>query len=234
MMHIKPVPLLDPHTARNQCKLIWDSAAGPRNTLPVKKKVGFVSESSQTVASSFSQSRYPRRNSLVATRISFYEDRTETIPSEEIPDTESKVQVKISFDDHATTTFEYEGEEAALETYLEEHPDEKEEAESVNIVNGVTETSDAHLMNDSPAVPLEPETHMKSNTVLGTSGGGLTSYKSKIQTQDFQFGMSPEPEVTYSMPELEQEEPESIDLLPADDNELDAFSAEVDKADMLF
>ncbi|XP_053380622.1 uncharacterized protein LOC128546151 isoform X2 [Mercenaria mercenaria] len=142
--------------------------------------------------------------------------------------------VKISFDDHATTTFEYEGEEAALETYLEEHPDEKEEAESVNIVNGVTETSDAHLMNDSPAVPLEPETHMKSNTVLGTSGGGLTSYKSKIQTQDFQFGMSPEPEVTYSMPELEQEEPESIDLLPADDNELDAFSAEVDKADMLF
>lgn len=38
------------------------------------------------------------------------------------------LQLKISFDDHATTTFEYEGEESALQNYLMEHPDEKEEA----------------------------------------------------------------------------------------------------------
>lgn len=43
----------------------------------------------------------------------------------------------------------------------------------------------------------------------------------------------PEPEITYSIPEPE-DNPEGIDLLPADDSELDAFSAEVDKADMLF
>lgn len=36
-------------------------------------------------------------------------------------------QVKISFDDHATTTFEYEGEESALQNYLIDHPEEKEE-----------------------------------------------------------------------------------------------------------
>lgn len=46
--------------------------------------------------------------------------------------------------------------------------------------------------------------------------------------------MTSEPEVT-SMPELEnQEESESIDLLPADESELDAFSAELEKSDMLF
>lgn len=78
------------------------------------------------------------------------------------------LQVKISFDDHATTTFEYEGEEAALQTYLQEHPDEKEEADNDNIVNGVSLTVD-----ESSVVPPEPETHMKSNTVLGSSGGKL-------------------------------------------------------------
>jgi hypothetical protein len=77
------------------------------------------------------------------------------------------LKVKISFDDHATTTFEYEGEEAALETYLQEHPDEKDLAENESIVNGVSETI------DEPVVPSEPETHMKSNTVLGTGGGML-------------------------------------------------------------
>ena len=38
-------------------------------------------------------------------------------------------QVKISFDDHATTTFEYEGEESALQNYLREHPEETDEVD---------------------------------------------------------------------------------------------------------
>jgi len=37
--------------------------------------------------------------------------------------------VKISFDDHATTTFEYEGEESALQNYLREHPEETDEVD---------------------------------------------------------------------------------------------------------
>lgn len=42
-----------------------------------------------------------------------------------------------------------------------------------------------------------------------------------------------EPDIAYTV-EPEEEEVAPIDLLPADDAELDAFSAEVDKSDMLF
>ena len=66
--------------------------------------------------------------------------------------------------------------------------------------------------------------------------GALTSYKSKMQTQEFQFGMNLEPEepqYNYREPDEEVDE-NSMQLLPADENELDTFSAEVGKADMLF
>lgn len=82
------------------------------------------------------------------------------------------MQVKISFDDHATTTFEYEGEDSALESYLAEHPEEREEAlKQEDGVNGISDGPAVGTMNEAPSIPLEPETHMKSNTVLGTSGG---------------------------------------------------------------
>jgi len=38
------------------------------------------------------------------------------------------LQVKIQFAEHATTTHEYENEESALQNYLMDHPEEKEEA----------------------------------------------------------------------------------------------------------
>jgi hypothetical protein len=86
---MKSGPMFDPQSARNQCKLIWDSASGPRNKLPVKKKVGFTSDSSVTVKESLTQSRVPRRNSLVATRISFYEERPEPQTDDEVIQMES-------------------------------------------------------------------------------------------------------------------------------------------------
>ena len=65
--------------------------------------------------------------------------------------------------------------------------------------------------------------------------GALTNYKSKMQI-DFQFGVPTESsdDVDYE-PEPEPEvDPDSLQLLPADENELDMFSAEASKADMLF
>ena len=66
--------------------------------------------------------------------------------------------------------------------------------------------------------------------------GAFTNYKSKMQI-DYQWGVPTESDdsVTYE-PEQEQEEvdPDSLQLLPAAESDLDMFSAEVGKADMLF
>ena len=54
---------------------------------------------------------------------------------------------------------------------------------------------------------------------------------------DFQFGVPTESsdDDIFLEPEPNHEvDPDSLQLLPADENELDAFSAEVSKADMLF
>lgn len=144
-------------------------------------------------------------------------------------------QLKISFDDHATTTFEYAGEEAALESYLQEHPEEREEAlkqeEEINSimeeVNNVDPTKDSPRRSEQDA--------LKSNTVIGQPTGALINYKSKMQI-DFQFGVpteSSDDDVSFE-PEPELVDPDSLQLLPADENELETFSAEVNKADMLF
>ena len=80
-------------------------------------------------------------------------------------------QLKISFDDHATTTFEYDREEAALEAYLEEHPEEREEAlrqEEEEVSSVVSDINDDPT-KDSPR-HSESET-LKSNTVIGQPTG---------------------------------------------------------------
>lgn len=146
-----------------------------------------------------------------------------------------KTQLKISFDDHATTTFEYDREEAALEAYLDEHPEEREAAlRQEEEVNSVVDE-----VNDDPTKDStrhsESET-LKSNTVIGQPTGAFTNYKSKMQI-DFQFGVPTESshdDILFE-PESEHEvDPDSLQILPAQENELDAFSAEVSKADMLF
>ena len=78
------------------------------------------------------------------------------------------LQVKISFDDHATTTFEYEGEESALENYLQEHPEEREEVQKQE--EDVATHSTEELLHDSPRAPDPDVSAMKSNTVIGSSG----------------------------------------------------------------
>ena len=66
--------------------------------------------------------------------------------------------------------------------------------------------------------------------------GAFTNYKSKMAI-DFQFGVpteSSDDDILFE-PEPEPEvDPDSLQLLPAQENDLDAFSAEVSKADMLF
>lgn len=147
-----------------------------------------------------------------------------------------KDKLKIQFDDHATTTFEYAGEEEALEEYLKEHPNEREEA--LQQEHEMNSDGIATEMNDEPnkdSPRLSESDSLRSNTVIGQPTGALTNYKSKMQI-DFQFGVPTESDddVVYE-PEPEQEvDPDSLQLLPADDNELDTFSAEVSKADMLF
>ncbi|KAL4218711.1 hypothetical protein ACF0H5_021299 [Mactra antiquata] len=143
-------------------------------------------------------------------------------------------KAKIMFAENAPTTFEYEDEETALEKYLMEHPEERDEAmRQEDEINGVIVEPKEELLHDSPrAPPMEPDTTMKSNTIIGSSAGGFTSYKSKIQVEEFQFGKTPEPEPEYFAPEPDQVTGDAFDLLPAEEN--DTFSAEVDKADMLF
>lgn len=147
-----------------------------------------------------------------------------------------KNQLKIAFDDHATTTFEYKGEEAALEEYLDRHPEEREEAllqEQESNSDSIAQEQNEEAVRESPRLPDTDA--LRSNTVIGQPTGALTNYKSKMQI-DFQFGVPTESsdDVDYE-PEPEPEvDPDSLQLLPADENELDMFSAEASKADMLF
>lgn len=161
----------------------------------------------------------------------------EVVPEKSPYKKTKKKKLKISFDDHATTTFEYAGEEAALEEYLKEHPQEREEAlrqeEEINSDSVTLEQMNDDPTKDSPRL-AEPDA-LRSNTVIGQPTGAFTNYKSKMQI-DFQFGVPTESDddVIYE-PEPEHEvDPDSMQLLPADENELDTFSAEVSKADMLF
>lgn len=89
--------MFEPHMTRNQCKLIWDSAThGPRHKLPGKKKVAFLRTQEPNGTGALSHNRQ-KRNSLVATRISFYEDRNEVETNEESSPESPGVQVNISF-----------------------------------------------------------------------------------------------------------------------------------------
>lgn len=81
-------------------------------------------------------------------------------------------QAKIAFDDHAITTFEYEDEESALEKYLIDHPEEREEAmRQEDEMNGVIMEPSEPLKDSPRAPPAEPEVTMKSNTIIGSAGG---------------------------------------------------------------
>jgi len=147
----------------------------------------------------------------------------------------------LKFDDTATKTFEYEAEASALEAYLQEHPEERADAkrqaeEEEGDVSPTQVRLTQDLLNDGAPESADTSS-MKSNTVIGiTSSGALTNYKSKYQVEDFQFGQSSEPDI-YMGNEYETSddvEDQGTQLLPADESELDTFSAETGKADLLF
>ncbi|XP_052788901.1 uncharacterized protein LOC128223665 [Mya arenaria] len=147
-----------------------------------------------------------------------------------------KVKGKISFSE-LPQTHEYEGEESALANYLIQHPEEKEDVlkQEEEVVNGV-DGGQEDLLNDSPRNPDQPDTSIKANTVISHNTGALTSYKSKMQTEDFQFGMRlAEPEPVVMDNRDEEVDPGSLQLLPASESEVDAFSRELGTVtDMLF
>ncbi|KAK3589813.1 hypothetical protein CHS0354_015818 [Potamilus streckersoni] len=149
-----------------------------------------------------------------------------------------QLKLKLQFNDTATSTYEYEAEELALERYLVDHPDEKAEVEKEKLEILAMESSSSST--DEPDTDIHhgkevvKAVSLKTNTVL-TAGGSLSNYKSKMQV-DFKFGIDHQEE-----PEPEEVEEEPIDLnsqqlLPAQESELEAFSAEAQgrASDMLF
>lgn len=84
----------------------------------------------------------------------------------------SVFQLKIAFDDHATTTFEYKGEEAALEEYLDRHPEEREEAlqqEQESNSDSIAQEQNEEAVRESPRLPDTDA--LRSNTVIGQPTG---------------------------------------------------------------
>ncbi|XP_071154153.1 triadin-like isoform X1 [Mytilus edulis] len=120
---------------------------------------------------------------------------------------------------------EYQSEGAALHDYLAQNPHEEVEAKKQHEETTVTMSLGGSLGDESsddvdePTTPREDST-IKSNTPLGgLSAGELTNYRSKYQTEDFQFGMSfSEPEPEPKKEEVEIEDYENRDIQPADED----------------
>ncbi|XP_063424716.1 uncharacterized protein LOC134708254 isoform X1 [Mytilus trossulus] len=120
---------------------------------------------------------------------------------------------------------EYQSEGAALHDYLAQNPHEEVEAKKQHEETTVTMSLGGSLGDESsddvdePTTPREDGT-IKSNTPLGgLSAGELTNYRSKYQTEDFQFGMSfSEPEPEPKKEEVEIEDYENKDFQPADED----------------
>lgn len=130
---------------------------------------------------------------------------------------------------------EYQSENAALKDYLEQNPHEVEEAkkeEEVLTLGGFLQDESSDDV-DEPTTPREEET-IKSNTPLSHTSGELTNYRSKYQTEDFQFGMSfNEPEPETKKEEAESLDNEDMDLCPADENSTINYT-DSSISDMLF
>lgn len=144
---------------------------------------------------------------------------------------------KIQFHDDLKL-HEYQSEDAALKDYLEQYPHETEEAKKqeeavvMNLAGSFGDESSDDV--DDPVTPRE-ESSIKSNTPLGHTGE-FTNYKSKYQTEEFQFGMSfsePEPEQKKDDTKEEEFDPENMDLRPADEDSTINYT-DSSISDMLF
>ncbi|XP_060070091.1 proteoglycan 4-like [Ylistrum balloti] len=151
-----------------------------------------------------------------------------------------KTKLKISFNDQATATHEYQSENAALHDYLVIHPKEEEEvkkeAEEEKPVIKLEDFEYADESSDdvaeTPRSGGPGDSSIRSNTPLsgaGTFGG----YKSKMSV-DFEFGMSMVEEPPVASPDPDPvEDSEETDILPIADD--DTFNwTDNSSADLLF
>ncbi|GFO49001.1 hypothetical protein PoB_007550600 [Plakobranchus ocellatus] len=154
-------------------------------------------------------------------------------------------QVNIHFNDLRTETFEYPSEEAALEHYLEAHPHDTEDLVFLDSTGGGPGESSDDVDDDDRIetidifeTPMTPrgnseEDLLKSNTSLSSSGS-LQSYRGRFQ-EDFEFGsrlLEPEP-VKQPQVEVEQEDPDSMMLRPAQEEDTSTWSS-TGTSDLLF
>nr|XP_034300649.1 pinin [Crassostrea gigas] len=143
--------------------------------------------------------------------------------------------LRIQFDDKAVSTHEYQSETSALAQYLEENPHEKDVVEKEQA--DIEQTSISLDLENSESSDDVVETPrdtvaMKSNTAIGA--GELSNYKSKIQLEEFQFGMSmAEPEPSLATTQETEVNPDDLDLLPAEDENSIHFTG-TETSDMLF
>ncbi|XP_069121401.1 nucleolar protein dao-5-like [Argopecten irradians] len=153
-----------------------------------------------------------------------------------------KTKLKISFNDKATATHEYQSENAALHDYLVIHPTEEEEVkkqaeeEEKTVIKledfeYADETSD-----DAPETPrnggMNDSSSIRSNTPL-SGGGSFGGYKSKMSV-DFEFGMSMAEEPPVASPDPDPvENSEERDLLPMAEDETFNWT-DNSSADLLF
>ncbi|KAK3766738.1 hypothetical protein RRG08_046034 [Elysia crispata] len=137
-----------------------------------------------------------------------------------------------------TETHEYPSEDSALQTYLEEHPNEPEDDVIFMDTSGggLGESSDDKDEEEeeeggAPVTPRGGAGHsgedelLKSNTSL-SSVGTLQSYRGRFQ-EDFDFDArlrEPEP-VKQTVVESQPEDPESMMLRPAEEEENNTWSS---------
>ncbi|KAL5011922.1 hypothetical protein ScPMuIL_010473 [Solemya velum] len=145
-----------------------------------------------------------------------------------------KKKLAISFNDSMQKIFEYTAEKHALEDYLVEHPEEREELlklEAIEAGKTSMETSDEPEISTSETVSGS----LKTTPFIANPSpiGDLVSYKSKMQG-DFQFGVHHEEEINAE-PETEPApmSEEDMHLLPADEDDLSNWS-KAHTSDMLF
>ncbi|XP_033725481.1 titin-like [Pecten maximus] len=152
-----------------------------------------------------------------------------------------KVKLKISFNDQATATHEYQSENAALHDYLVIHPKEEEEVkkQAEEEEKTVIKLEDFEYADESSDdVPETPrsggmaDSSIRSNTPL-SGGGSFGGYKSKMSV-DFEFGMSMGEEPPVASPDPDPvDNSEEMDVLPIAEDETFNWT-DNSSADLLF
>ncbi|BFZ05713.1 hypothetical protein BsWGS_08752 [Bradybaena similaris] len=175
----------------------------------------------------------PQMRKIKPCNIVFIGENVKT--SRSLLDKKRTVKINIHFSNNITETFEYPSEGVALESYLEEHPHEREEVlilEGFSATNGESEESSDDVEIDvylTPA-PSDSDSLLKSNTGLAHSGS-LQSYRGRFQ-EEYEFGAilveQPKTDVT-SEPEVD---PEKLMLRPSEED-TNTWSTS-DSSDLLF